>query len=169
MAATTSDDQALATADRELRDAARAMRAALAHFGDAEHEAMRAYAHNVKRALAQLEEELDVSATELATVRAHSEAEMAESLSKAKASWSALTEDMRLQAHLGEMEVRDLYRRADEDLHQAGAIISSNLDSIGRAGGHELEVVRAQASKAIGKLRSAMFGLRLAGSRTEEA
>lgn len=168
MAATTPDAQALAAADQGLRDAARSMREALAHFGDAEHEAMRSYARNVKQALAQLEEELDVSASELATVRAGSEAEMTESLTKAKASWSALTEDMRLQAHLGEMEVRDLYRRADEDLHQAGAIIASNLDSLGRAGGHELEVVRAQASKAIGKLRSAMFGLRLAGSRTDE-
>lgn len=156
-------------AQERLREAATDLRSALVGFEGAEKVAWRSYARNVGRALAQLDDELDVARAELTAASAASGEELAESLRRARSSWATISDEMRLQAHLGEMQVRDLYRRADEDLHQAGALIQANLDSLGHDAADELAAVREQTSKALGKLRSAIFGLRLASSRTDEA
>ena len=166
--APTTEPDLLDAAQARLRAAATEVRGALVGFEGAEEEAWRSYARNVGRALAQLEDELDVARAELTAARAESGEELAESLRRARSSWATINDEMRLQAHLGELQVRDLYRRADEDLHQAGALIQTNLEALGHDAAGELAAAREQTSKALGKLRSAIFGLRLAGSRTDE-
>jgi uncharacterized phage infection (PIP) family protein YhgE len=156
----------LEAAQQELRSATGAMRQALAAFDDADVAALQAYARNVRAALSQLEDELDVSGAELTAALADSREQLGESLQAARSSWSAINDEMKLQAHLAQMEARDLYRRADEDLHQAGAIISSSLEELGQTTADGLDSVRGQATKAIGQLRSAIYGLRLAASRS---
>lgn len=163
------DTGAIDAAQARLREAATDLRSALVGFEGAEEAAWRSYARNVGRALAQLDDELDVARAELVAASAESGEQLAESLRSARSSWATISDEMRLQAHLGEMQVRDLYRRADEDLHQAGALIQANLDSLGQDAADELATVREQTSKALGKLRSAIFGLRLASSRTDES
>jgi Mg2+ and Co2+ transporter CorA len=164
--AKASEAKVLDGAQQELRKATAAMRRALAEFDDADGDAMAAYARNVRAALSQLEDELDVSGAELSAQLAESREQLGESLHAARSSWAAINDEMKLQAHLAQMEARDLYRRADEDLHQAGAIISTSLEELGQTTTESLDTVRSQANKAIGQLRSAIYGLRLAASRS---
>lgn len=62
------------------------------------------------------------------------------------------------------------YERAGQDLAHAGAAIQSTLDALVHlpaTAAHDLAPVRERAAGGVAQLRSALFGLRLALSRSE--
>lgn len=74
-------------------------------------------------------------------------------MARARTSWSAMNDDLRLQAHLAELDARDRVDQAGSTLHQA-------VESIGQRAAHDLDAVRREAERALGGLRHALGGLR---------
>lgn len=158
----------------DLRSAATRVRELVASYEREQDAAWQAYAHSIDRALVHLEIELEVSAAHLAVLRAESADDLSRTLERARTSWSALGDELRLQAHLGELDARDVvgatYERAGQDLAHAGAAIQSTLDALVHlpaTAAHDLAPVRERAAGGVAQLRSALFGLRLALSRSE--
>jgi hypothetical protein len=146
------DASELAQADADLRSAMARVRRALGEFDAAEHEAWTTYAVTVDRALVHLEAELNVSQAQLGVRQATTSDDLKATMDRARTSWSAMNDDLRLQAHLGELDARDKVDQATGVLHQA-------VEAVGQRAAHDLEAVRREADKAVGALRHALGGL----------
>ncbi|HRW38905.1 MAG TPA: hypothetical protein P5254_14480 [Aquihabitans sp.] len=147
------DPEELAHAEADLRTAMARVRAALGTFDAAQHEAWASYAVTIDRALVHLEAELNVSQAQLGVLQAATSDDLKATMARARTSWSAMNDDLRLQAHLAELDARDRVDQAGSTLHQA-------VESIGQRAAHDLDAVRREAERALGGLRHALGGLR---------
>lgn len=147
------DPAELARADADLRVAMARVRRALGEFDAAEHEAWVAYAATVDRAIVHLEAELNVSEVQLGVLQATTSDDLKATMARARTSWSAMSDDLRVQAHLAELEARDRVDQASHVLHQT-------VEAIGGRAAHDLDALRHEAERAVGALRHALGGLR---------
>ena len=142
----------LDAAQQELRSATGAMRQALAAFDDADVAALQAYARNVRAALSQLEDELDVSGAELTAALAESREQLGESLQAARSSWSAINDEMKLQAHLASLDAKDALGRVESRFGElrgkAGVAADAILHELSEGMGELAMTLRAGASKS---------------------
>lgn len=147
------DAAELAAADVDLRNAMSRLRAALGTFDDAEDAAWTTYARTVDRAIVHLEAELNVSEAELGVSQALDIDDLRATLERARASWVAMGEDLRLQAHLAQLDARDRIDDASSGLQRL-------LGDLTRRAVQDLDAVRAEAARILGDLRQSIPGLR---------
>lgn len=143
----------LARADADLRSAMSRVPQALGEFDAAQHAAWASYASTVDRALVHLEAELNVCEAQLGVRQATTSDDLHATVARARTSWSAMGDDLRVQAHLAELDARD-------QVEAAGAALGHAVEAIGRRAGHDLDAVRHEAERALGALRHALGGLR---------
>jgi hypothetical protein len=158
------DADRLASAHGELRVAMADVRGALGEFDRVEHEAWAAYARTVDRAIVHLEAELEMSTAQLAVLQATSSDDLAATVRRAGTSLAAMTDEARVQRHLAELEVRDHVDHATSALHRT-------IEGVTSQAGHDLEVLRTEAGRALDGIRHAFGGLRPGASgraRTED-
>ena len=74
-------------------------------------------------------------------------------LERARASWVAMGEDLRLQAHLAQLDARDRIDDASSGLQRL-------LGDLTRRAVQDLDAVRAEAARILGDLRQSIPGLR---------
>ena len=147
------DPTELARADADLRSAMARVREALGEFDAAQHAAWATYAVTVDRAIVHLEAELNVCQAQLGVRQATTTDDLKATVARARTSWTAMGDDLRVQAHLAELDARDKVEAANAALHHA-------VEAIGHRAGHDLDAVRHEADKALGALRHALGGLR---------
>lgn len=146
------DAAALAVADGQLRTAMAHVRASLGTFDEAEHDAWATYARTVDRALVHLEAELNVSEAELGVRQADNPDELRATLDRARESWLAIGDDLRLQAHLAQLDARDRIDEATSGLQRL-------IGDLSRRAAHDLDAARHEAGRVLGELLRAVPGL----------
>lgn len=163
---------AVVTADRNLRTATQSLRDAMRVLHADAGEVWPGYARNVESALLHLECEMRMAAVQLGVARAQSASELRDVVDQAGTTWRSMTDELLVQAHLGQMGARELTDRLGAEVGRVEHQIQSTLESltgsitasITRAPAEVLGSLRDDAADAVDQIRHALRGIGLGGS-----
>lgn len=153
----TAIPEALDAAGEGLRQAASAFQKSLAEYKTSRDEALKRYSEEVDAALAHMNVGMEVATAQLKASRAETREELADALRQADESRKALTDQVKVQAHLGLMEARErsegMTDRLGEIAHRIDAVLSSVRDDSTKA----FKDLWSDTGEAIGNLRQALY------------
>jgi hypothetical protein len=143
-----------------VEQASAALRRALQELREADDAAWKRYATEVEHATLRFDAALGIAAATLRAERAASKPELADALDSVVRSWRARADELRLQAHLGEMEAHDAGLHAVDVLEAAGDQVASVLVTVRDDTGQSLDALRTAGGRAIDGLGRALQNLR---------
>lgn len=139
-----------------LRADSVALRKALEHFHESKDQAWKEYTAEVDRILARSNGDLEVAGAALRAQRAESREALRTALNEAEKTGESWLDDLRVQAELGRMDLRDELRSALSRLEHATGAFGRMIGHVAEDASTDLAELRASALKAIDEFRRAL-------------
>ena len=126
-----------------------ALRKALNELHKSDDEAWRRYAFDLEEASRRFDTTMGLAAARLRAERASSEHDLKEALDDVALSWRSRAEEIRVQAHIGSMDVRDRGEETISELERASQRVVTLLSRIRDEVTDSLTVMRDEARAAL--------------------
>ena len=133
----------------DVEAATAALRTALHDLHESDDDAWRRYAYDLEEASRRFDTSMGLAAARLKAERAESKTDIKEALGGVADSWRSRAEEIRVQAHIGRMDVRDRGAETVSDLERASQRVGSLLTRLRDEVGESLAIMRDDARAAL--------------------
>ena len=140
--------------------AAASLREALVELHRSDDEAWKRYAVDLEEATRRFETTVGLASARLRAERAASKSDLSTALDEVVQSWRSRADELRVRAHVGQMDVRDLAEQAATDLEQASQRIGTVLSRLRSDVSESLSSLRGEARAAFDEAADILEGLR---------
>ena len=143
----------------DVEAATEALRDALRELHRSDDEAWRRYAVDLEEATRRFDTTVGLAAARLRAERAASKEDLGAVLDETVASWRARADELRVRAHVGQMDVRDFVTDAVEELDLASQRLGSVIARLRSGLGGGLLGLRTEAGEALEDVADIFNGL----------
>lgn len=133
----------------DVEAATASLREAIHELHTSEDASWRRYASDLEDASRRFDTTLGLAAARLRAERAASKADIKEALDEVAGSWRSRAEEIRVQAHIGTMDVKERGAETISDLERASQRIASLLAQLRDEVSESLVVMRSEARSAL--------------------
>lgn len=148
--------EAIATADLNLRAAAKLLADAVAELHESENEAWRAYSAEVADSVARVNAELEMSLAQVKAAGSDNRADLAEALREVDEARRTFLDNLRVQAHLATLEAQDRTKQVTESFNGMGERIERMVGMVLEESATTVKDLAGDVGDLIGNMRRAV-------------